>query len=89
MCRWIDLLSFIMVGAVIDTDTYIGKVVIINTCASIDYDNAIDDYSHVTFGSDLVGSVKLGRHTWIGEGGGVVKNIEQSGIYVGVPVRKI
>ena len=53
MCKWNDLLPFIMVGAVINTDMFIVKNVIINTCDFIDYDNTIDDYSHVTFGSHL------------------------------------
>lgn len=67
--------TVIMAGAVINPDTYVGKGVIVNTCASVDHDNVIEDYSHIAVGSHLAGSVKIGSHTWIGAGAVVSNNI--------------
>ena len=78
-----------------------------NTGASVDHDNVIDDYVHISVGSHLAGNVKVGTKTWIGagavvnndvkicsnciigSGAAVVKNIDEPGIFVGVPARKM
>ena len=78
-----------------------------NTCSSVDHDNSLGDFVHVSVGTHLAGTVKVGNHTWvgagavvsnnititdscmIGAGAVVVKDIVQSGTYVGVPARLI
>lgn len=98
--------SVVMAGAVINSGAVIGKGVIINTCSSVDHDCEIADYVHISIGSHIAGTVKIGERTWVGAGatvsnninicGGcilgagavVIKDIEEEGIYVGVPVRK-
>lgn len=68
--------TVIMAGAVVNTGTHIGKGCIINTCASVDHDNIIEDYVHVSVGSHVAGSVHVGERTWIGIGTSIVNNIE-------------
>lgn len=99
--------TVVMAGAVINSSTKIGKGCIINTNSSIDHDNLIEDYVHISPGVNLAGTVRVGKKTWIGigstvinnknihkdckigAGAVVIKNISESGTYVGVPVRKI
>jgi len=99
--------TVVMAGAVINCCTKIGKGCIINTGATIDHDNLIDDFVHVSPGAHTGGTVSIGKRTWlgigsiisnnvkiindckIGAGAVVVKDITETGTYVGVPVRKI
>ena len=99
--------TVVMAGVVINCSTRIGRGCIINTSASVDHDNVIEDFVHVSPGVRLAGTVKVGYKTWIGMGslitnnvsvisnsivgaGSIVlKNIDESGKYVGAPVRKI
>lgn len=97
----------IMAGAVVNCCTEIGKGCIVNTGATIDHDNVIEDYVHISPGANLAGTVKVGKGTWIGvssavinninitsgciigAGAVVVKNITETGIFVGVPARRL
>lgn len=99
--------TVIMAGTVINPDTKIGNGVIINTASSVDHENVIEDYSHISGGVHLGGTVYIKKHTWIGigatvsnniticnncmvgAGAVVVKDIVESGVYVGIPARKI
>lgn len=67
--------TVIMAGTVINTGTIIGKHCILNTCSSLDHDNVIEDYVHVSPGSHLAGTVKIGEGTWICSGVTVINNI--------------
>ena len=67
--------TVIMAGTVINTGTIIGKHCILNTCSSLDHDNIIEDFVHVSPGAHLAGTVKIGSLTWIGAGGIVINNI--------------
>ncbi len=97
----------LMAGVVINSSTRIGKGCIINTSSSLDHDNVIENYVHISPGVRTAGSVTIGKGTWLGIGGVVsnnvnicsgckvgagavvVKDITESGIYVGVPVRRV
>lgn len=99
--------TVIMAGVVVNCCTTIGKGCIINTGATIDHDNLIEDYVHISPGVHTAGAVRIGKGTWlgigsivsnnititsgctIGAGAVVVKNIDKSGNYVGVPARRI
>lgn len=99
--------SVVMAGAVINCCTSIGKGCIVNTGATIDHDNTIEDYVHISPGVHTAGTVKVGKGTWlgigsivsnnvnivscckIGAGAVVVKDITETGTYVGVPVRRV
>lgn len=53
--------TVVMAGSVVNCCTKIGKSCIINTGATIDHDNCIEDYVHISPGAHLAGSVKVGQ----------------------------
>lgn len=67
--------TVIMAGTVINTGTKIGKHCIVNTSSSLDHDNILEDYVHISPGSHLAGTVRIGEETWICAGVTVVNNI--------------
>ncbi|MCS0670400.1 acetyltransferase [Cytobacillus firmus] len=99
--------TVIMAGVVINCCTTIGEGCIINTGSTIDHDNIIEDFAHISPGVHLAGTVKIGQGSWLGTGcivgnnvsivgdcilgagAVVIKDVDQPGTYVGVPVRRI
>ncbi len=74
----------VMAGVVINSSTHIGKGCIINTSSSIDHDNVIEEYVHISPGVHLAGTVKIGEGSWLGIGSTVINNISIcSGCIVG------
>lgn len=71
----IDVGTVVMAGTVINSGSRIGKGCIINTCSSIDHDNLIGDYVHISPGSHIAGSVSIGNECWIGCGTTIINNI--------------
>ena len=71
--------SVVMVGAIINPGTKIGRSCIINTASSVDHDCVLDDYVHISVGSHLCGTVEIGKSTWIGAGATVSNNISICG----------
>ncbi len=67
--------SVVMAGVVINSSTRIGKGCIINTSSSIDHDNVIEEYVHISPGVSLAGTVKIGRLNWIGIGSVISNNV--------------
>ncbi|WJY26420.1 acetyltransferase [Sporosarcina trichiuri] len=67
--------TVVMAGAVINCCTKLGKGCIVNTGATVDHDNIIEDYVHISPGTHLAGSVKVGKGTWLGIGSIVSNNI--------------
>ncbi len=67
--------SVVLAGAVINCSTTIGKGCIINTGATVDHDNILADYVHVSPGVHTGGAVSIGRCTWLGIGSTVNHNI--------------
>lgn len=65
----------VVAGAVINTGTKIGRHCIINTCSSIDHDNILEDYIHVSPGAHLAGTVKICEGTWVCIGATVINNV--------------
>jgi len=66
--------TVVMAGVVINCCTNIGKGCIINTGSTIDHDNVIEDYVHISPGAHLAGTVKVGKGTWLGIGSVVSNN---------------
>jgi acetyltransferase EpsM len=64
----------ILHGSIIQADTIIGKHVV-NTAASIDHENVIGDYAHVSPHATLCGRVHVGEGTHIGAGAVVLPNL--------------
>lgn len=67
--------TVVMAGAVVNSGTTIGKGCIINTCSSVDHDCIIEDYVHISVGSHVCGTVKIGKSTWLGAGATVSNNV--------------
>jgi len=67
--------SVVMANAVINPGTTIGRHCIVNTAASIDHDNYICDFAHVSVGARLAGTVRVGERTWVGIGAIISNNI--------------
>jgi len=65
----------VMAGVVINSSTRIGKGCIINTSSSLDHDNAIEDYVHISPGVNMAGTVKVDKGSWIGIGSVVSNNV--------------
>ena len=71
--------SVVMAGVVINSGTRLGKGVIVNTCSSVDHDCVIGDFSHISVGSHLCGTVVIGQNTWVGAGATVLNNLNVCG----------
>jgi sugar O-acyltransferase (sialic acid O-acetyltransferase NeuD family) len=67
--------TVVMAGVVINCCTKIGKGCIINTGATLDHDNDIEDYVHISPGVHAAGAVKIGKRTWLGVGSIVSNNV--------------
>ena len=67
--------TVVMAGVVINSSTRIGKGCIINTNSSVDHDNIIEDYVHISPGANIAGTVKIGKGSWIGIGSVVSNNL--------------
>ncbi|MDK2811708.1 MAG: hypothetical protein PWR27_2417 [Petroclostridium sp.] len=65
----------VMAGVVINISTRIGKGCIINTSSSLDHDNVLEDYVHVSPGASLAGTVRVRKGSWLGIGSVVSNNV--------------
>lgn len=76
--------TVVMAGAIINCCSRIGEGCIVNTGATIDHDNVIEDYVHISPGVHTAGTVEIGKGTWIGIGGVVSNNVNiTSGCMIG------
>lgn len=67
--------SVVMAGVIINSSSKIGKGCILNTSCSIDHDNVIEDYVHISPCSCLAGTVRVGKGSWVGIGSVISNNI--------------
>jgi|SRR5690625_696791 len=67
--------TVVMAGVVVNSNTQIGKSCIINTVSSIDHDNCIGDFVHISPGTHLGGTVKIGKGSWLGIGSVIINNV--------------
>ena len=65
-----------MAGVIVNADARIGKGTILNTCCSVDHDDQIGQYCHISVGAHLAGTVKTGDNVFIGVGGIVKNNVQ-------------
>lgn len=68
-----------MANAVINCGSKIGKGVIVNTAATIDHDNQIGNFVHISPSAHLAGTVTIGDETWIGIGASISNNLNICG----------
>lgn len=67
--------SVVMANAVINPYAQIGRHCIINSSATVEHDNIIEDFAHISVRAALAGTVRIGRRTWIGVGATVSNGI--------------
>ncbi|NUU75303.1 acetyltransferase [Paenibacillus xylanilyticus] len=67
--------TVLMAGVIINCCSKVGKGCIVNTGATIDHDNVIEDFVHLSPGTHIAGNVRIGKGTWIGIGGLVSNNV--------------
>lgn len=60
--------SVICVNAVVCPGSTIGKHCIVNTFASVDHDNVMEDYAHISAGVRLAGGTTIGKRSFVGVG---------------------
>ena len=65
--------TVISANAVVNSCSKIGKHCIINTNCSVEHDNVIKSFAHISVGTMLGGNVTVGTGTWVGIGA-TVKN---------------
>lgn len=64
--------SVILANVVVNSATSIGNHAILNTSSSIDHDNVIDDFVHISPGVHTAGGVEIGEGTHIGIGSNIL-----------------
>lgn len=65
----------LMVGAVVQPGSCIGKNVILNTGAKIDHDVTIGHSTHIAPGATICGGVTIGDNCFIGSGATIIQGI--------------
>lgn len=71
----VDIGTVIMAGAVINSDSRIGRNVIVNTRASIDHDCTVGNGVHIAPGATLCGTVSVGDGTFVCAGATIIPNL--------------
>jgi acetyltransferase EpsM len=67
--------SVILHGSIIQAGARLGEHVLVNTAASIDHDNIIGDFAHISPHATLCGHVTVGEGTHVGAGAVVIPSI--------------
>lgn len=65
--------SFIGKRAVLNTDSQVGKMCIINTGAIVEHDCKVGDFSHISVGTVLCGEVSVGKAVFVGANATVIQ----------------
>lgn len=79
----INTMSLIGHGASVDDHSHIGAT------AGMMGDSSVGKYSFLGGGATLSTGIAIGDEVVVGAGALVIKNIEEPGVYVGSPVRKV
>ena len=66
--------TVIFAQVVVNPSTAIGKGCILNTACSVDHDNHIGNFVHLSPGVRLAGTVSVGERTWLGINATVINN---------------
>ncbi len=65
--------TFIGKGAIINANSSVGKMVIINTRAVVEHECIVDDYSHISVATVLCGNVNVGKYAFVGANSVVIQ----------------
>ena len=81
----------IMAGAVVQAQSHIGKLSVVNSAAIVEHDCSIGDHAHIAPGAILCGGVQAARGVFIGSGAVVLENTRLGSnaiLAAGVTLRK-
>ena len=87
-CTNIGKHCIINTSAVIEHDNVICDYVHISPRATLGGTVEIGELTHVRIGTTITNNIKITKNTIIGAGAVVVKDIVESGTYIGVPAKK-
>ncbi|RYE41773.1 MAG: acetyltransferase [Hyphomicrobiales bacterium] len=65
----------VMAGAVINADSELGDLAIVNTCASVDHDGRLAPAAHIAPHTGLAGNVTVGERSFLGVGCKVIPGV--------------
>lgn len=65
----------IMPNTIVNPNSKIGLGAILNTATSIDHENVIEEFVHISPGCHLAGQVSIGKMSWLGIGCNVINDI--------------
>ena len=88
-CATVGEHCIINTGAIVEHDNVIGDYVHISPRVALGGTVMIGEMSHVCIGAIVKNDIKICSDCVIGAGAVVVKDITESGTYVGVPARKM
>lgn len=89
VCATVGNHSIINTNSVVEHDNIIGDYVHISPGVALGGTVNIGSCSHIGLGADVINNITICDGCVIGAGSVVVKDIRDSGTYVGVPMRKI
>lgn len=81
--------AIINTGAIIEHECKIGAFVHVSPGAVLCGNVNVGEYSHIGAGSTVIQGISIGKMVLIGAGSVVTESINDSGIYCGVPARKM
>lgn len=67
--------TVLMPAVVINANSRIGRGCIVNTAATLDHDNALDDFVQISPGVHSAGTVRFGARVFVGTGAAIVPGI--------------
>lgn len=76
-------------GAIVEHDNYIGDYVHLSPNATLAGTVTVGEMTHIGVGACVKNNINIASNCTIGAGAVVVKDISESGTYIGVPVRKM
>lgn len=65
--------TFVGKGAIVNAESEIGKMCIVNTKALIEHECKIEDFSHIAVGAVLCGQVRVGKAAFVGANATVIQ----------------
>lgn len=68
--------TFIGKNAVVNSGSRIGKMCIVNTCALVEHDSMVGDFTHLAVRATLCGGVKVSDHCLIGAASTLVQCVQ-------------
>jgi sugar O-acyltransferase (sialic acid O-acetyltransferase NeuD family) len=68
--------TIVLHGVIVQANARVGRQVLLNTSASIDHDNVIGDYAHISPHVTLCGHVEIGEGTHVGAGAIIIPSIK-------------